>query len=877
MALQSGAATLMQQYATSVLTTLPRQIEGVVHKAIQDAFPVTWLKCTPSVTLSSQRTPSVVLSDQHDLQIREWLADMASFPDTITDQEAQCYLNRYTDLQRAFGATNIAAAKTHWVQYGKNEKRDWRYPGKATLKLELLYRASRDGWRATDFHLKCDNQGATVTVIKSTGGYVFGGYADLPWASSGQYRSSSNAFLFALKYPSGVAPVKMPLPKTEQHVQFAMYDHSSNGPTFGGGHDMHVADNANSYSTSYTNILSYELPPGQNAQTFLTGARNFQAAEIEVFRVVSDASQSELDITSLRLVVPLGCFYQIFEQPGHQEVKQGLDAPFELDKVIPEEWRKGVHYQVQDSDRFEVDEICVIKRSDGTWRFGKISKLVGFAEYEVNVGLLTKGIPGDSIGKIILLSSREDCQRPSEAAVLSVPLGSKVASSVCSTENLHIIGGIVPGCSGRRKEEDYGHVPRTYGPIVGLCKHVLLYQGKTEEKICERLCRTLDAEEVDDNDVPSDTSFWVEGVRAMFPADLQERPPWPSSLAQQLVQKPPCLLAKRFPGLIGILVEEIKGDLKTKTDSLILDAVSRRVRLFSDEITSVERWRKTFSLNAVEISVIDAGRVLELTNDIVLIFLRYKGGMLQELGSSVRDHLLGRVSLRETCAEQRLEIMSKEKALHRAKEGIFELLGLTTPGERQQWQEQKELDERSKMTQSVILSSLQVHTILGWLGKQTKLELLYRASRDGWRAPASGHSDFHRKCDNQGATVTVIKSTGGYVFGGYADLPWASSGQYLSSSNAFLFALKYPSGVAPVKMPVLQPQRAILDLCSSGPIFGDNNIHVADNANSYNTYPNLSYTNISAYQLPAGQNAQTFFTGAINFQAEEIEVFRVTS
>jgi hypothetical protein len=279
--------------------------------------------------------------------------------------------------------------------------------------------------------------------------------------------------------------------------------------------------------------------------------------------------------------------------------------------------------------------------------------------------------------------------------------------------------------------------------------------------------------------------------------------------------------------------------------------------------------------SAVEITVVDEDSMSKLTNDIVLIFLRYKGCMLQELQSSVGDHLVGQVSLRETCAEQRLEMISKEEALHRAKEGIFELLGLTTPEERQEWK------KRSKMTQSVILSWLQADTILGWLGKQTKLELLYRASRDGWRAPFVSHfsydrqspSDFHRKCDNQGATVTVIKSTGGYVFGGYADLPWASSGQYLSSLNAFLFALQYPSGVAPVKMPVLHPQHAIFDFCSFGPKFGNSDIFVNDNANSNTT----SSTNISSYQLPAGQNAQTFFTGAHKFQAEEIEVFRVTS
>ena len=49
-------------------------------------------------------------------------------PASITDQEAQCYLNRYPDLQSAFGAANIAAVKTHWIQNGRNENRDMTCP-----------------------------------------------------------------------------------------------------------------------------------------------------------------------------------------------------------------------------------------------------------------------------------------------------------------------------------------------------------------------------------------------------------------------------------------------------------------------------------------------------------------------------------------------------------------------------------------------------------------------------------------------------------------------------------------------------------------------------------------------------------------------------
>jgi hypothetical protein len=46
------------------------------------------------------------------------------------------------------------------------------------VTLSLLYRGSRDGFRGADFHAKCDDKGATVTIVKSTEGRIFGGYSD---------------------------------------------------------------------------------------------------------------------------------------------------------------------------------------------------------------------------------------------------------------------------------------------------------------------------------------------------------------------------------------------------------------------------------------------------------------------------------------------------------------------------------------------------------------------------------------------------------------------------------------------------------------------------------------------------------------------------
>jgi hypothetical protein len=49
--------------------------------------------------------------------------------------------------------------------------------GKKDQVWNLIYKATRDGFESTMFHNHSNNQGPTMTVIKSTGGYIFGGYA----------------------------------------------------------------------------------------------------------------------------------------------------------------------------------------------------------------------------------------------------------------------------------------------------------------------------------------------------------------------------------------------------------------------------------------------------------------------------------------------------------------------------------------------------------------------------------------------------------------------------------------------------------------------------------------------------------------------------
>ena len=49
------------------------------------------------------------------------------------------------------------------------------------IKLNLVYRASRDGDLAKDFHFKCDFIGPNLTLIKTKKKYIFGGFTIKTW------------------------------------------------------------------------------------------------------------------------------------------------------------------------------------------------------------------------------------------------------------------------------------------------------------------------------------------------------------------------------------------------------------------------------------------------------------------------------------------------------------------------------------------------------------------------------------------------------------------------------------------------------------------------------------------------------------------------
>ena len=243
-----------------------------------------------------------------------------------------------------------------------------------------------------------------------------------------------------------------------------------------------------------------------------------------------------------------------------------------------------------------------------------------------------------------------------------------------------------------------------------------------------------------------------------------KRPEWPSAEAEALIQNPQLRLADRFPQLIDSIVDEVSRDLKPAADAKILDDVTRLARQFSDEVGNVDLWRKEFTPNGIAICMIESDRVSALAENIILSFSGRTMAMLRELLHTRVHAVVHRTSVVESCADKRRELIARKQELDRATQGMWRILGIDSEAERQK-------------LSSNILSSTQASMILLWLkevvagrGDHPKMTLLYRASRDGW-----GSSHFHSKCDNKGPTLTVIKCTGGYVFGGYANAAWTSN------------------------------------------------------------------------------------------------------
>ena len=146
-------------------------------------------------------------------------------------------------------------------------------------KFSLIYRASRDGWKSSDFHTKCDNKGKTICIVRSDTNNVFGGFTSVSWTTdSGKFHKDSNAFLFLIRSSKNYESQIFNL-KTEKK-DYAVQHYWNYMCRFGDGCDIVIYMSCNTNTYSYTCQSSYDIPD----KHYLNGGnRNFKVEEIEVF------------------------------------------------------------------------------------------------------------------------------------------------------------------------------------------------------------------------------------------------------------------------------------------------------------------------------------------------------------------------------------------------------------------------------------------------------------------------------------------------------------------------------------------------------------------------------------------------------------------
>ena len=147
------------------------------------------------------------------------------------------------------------------------------------IKYKLLYRGTRDGMNPSSFHQKCNGIPQTVSIVQTTKGYKFGGYAEKTWEYNinEAWIKDDKSFVFSIDYM-----------KIYNHIEGteAILHNNNYGPSFNyciyletdfSDNENYTCDKKSANQIFQGFNRDYELNDGE---------QNFSLAEIEVFRVI---------------------------------------------------------------------------------------------------------------------------------------------------------------------------------------------------------------------------------------------------------------------------------------------------------------------------------------------------------------------------------------------------------------------------------------------------------------------------------------------------------------------------------------------------------------------------------------------------------------
>jgi len=173
-------------------------------------------------------------------------------------------------------------------------------------------------------------------------------------------------------------------------------------------------------------------------------------------------------------------------------------------------------------------------------------------------------------------------------------------------------------------------------------------------------------------------------------------------------------------------------------------------------------------------------------------------------------------------------------------------------------QTKKEEEEKNLLfTGSEILTNEAKDMLLNWLPrKPNKITLLMNSNRHG-----DSTKSFMDKCKGKCPTLAVIKTTNGYVFGGYTTQMWRD-GDFVNDNNAFVFSIDKKR-----KYKIKKPEHAIRFSFQDFWLFGCD-IIVYGNC----TKRNINRVNNETYDIPEKFELNG---GECKFTVKSFEIYHI--
>ena len=140
------------------------------------------------------------------------------------------------------------------------------------IKITLLLNSNIDGDSTSIFMNKCNGKCPTLAVIKTTNGYIFGGYTTKQW--NGGEVQDKNAFVFSIDKKKKYN-IKVP--------EHAIYSGKNAWWGFGCGSNAIVCfNNCTKRNDNYVDNKTYDIPEQYELNE---GERNFTVKSFEIYHI----------------------------------------------------------------------------------------------------------------------------------------------------------------------------------------------------------------------------------------------------------------------------------------------------------------------------------------------------------------------------------------------------------------------------------------------------------------------------------------------------------------------------------------------------------------------------------------------------------------